>query len=252
MEASPDYPAQGSLRWPIRQKWLSNHTPDCFECESPHVQLTAYFESPACWQCQSCRIRFKYEPRPNSFVEWTFDLPPSYAALEHFIHAIKPRTYLEVGVSSGDSAARVYQKAISIGSPLDLMVLVDPWNHTYGGTSSQEEVLSRMEQLMEPGSKTTLTTVKGLSQALLPNFTSGTFDLIYIDGDHSLKGAMDDVREGIRLLTDGGVLVFDDLIHPAHAADFVTLRQELQRDPVIEIIAINDWQPNGCLVLKRA
>lgn len=39
----------------------------------------------------------------------------------------------------------------------------------------------------------------------------GRFDLIYIDGDHSARGTMEDAVNCFRLLNKNGIMVFDDM-----------------------------------------
>lgn len=47
------------------------------------------------------------------------------------------------------------------------------------------------------------------------------FDLVYIDGDHSITGVRRDLHGGWAALKPGGLLVLDDIVHAAHidAAD---------------------------------
>jgi len=40
--------------------------------------------------------------------------------------------------------------------------------------------------------------------------------MITVDGDHSEAGALDDLKNVIPHLSVGGILVFDDIAHPAH------------------------------------
>ena len=42
------------------------------------------------------------------------------------------------------------------------------------------------------------------------------FDLILVDGDHSEAGAHQDLQNVFPRLAPGGMLVFDDIAHPAH------------------------------------
>ena len=42
------------------------------------------------------------------------------------------------------------------------------------------------------------------------------FDLITVDGDHRIHGAKTDMRNVIKRLKVGGILVFDDIVSPHH------------------------------------
>jgi len=53
--------------------------------------------------------------------------------------------------------------------------------------------------------------LKGKSTDVLPTLPKRkTYDLIYIDGDHSYEGALYDAMNAYPLLKKGGVLIFDD------------------------------------------
>ena len=43
-----------------------------------------------------------------------------------------------------------------------------------------------------------------------------TFDIITVDGDHSLEGAAADLCQVLPHLNIGGAIVFDDICHPLH------------------------------------
>lgn len=57
------------------------------------------------------------------------------------------------------------------------------------------------------------------------------FDLIYIDGDHSFYGAYSDLKNTIKLLAPGGVLVFDDRAHPRHYYLTTVWKKIIKKNP---------------------
>ena len=59
------------------------------------------------------------------------------------------------------------------------------------------------------------------------------FDLITVDGDHSEVGAWEDLITVIPRLATGGVLVFDDIAHPAHPYLLGVWRRALARFPFL-------------------
>lgn len=54
---------------------------------------------------------------------------------------------------------------------------------------------------------------RGLSHAMLGQFADGTFDWIYIDGDHSYEGVSRDATVASTKVKRGGYLVFNDFAH---------------------------------------
>lgn len=128
---------------------------------------------------------------------------------------IKPTSYLEIGVRRGRSMAVVAAK-----NPECNIVGIDMWENTnYAGMPNPGPDFVRGE-LKRLGHKGQLEFIVGNSHSILPAYFSEHpdkfFDLITVDGDHSAKGAEQDLRDVVTHLKVGGILVFDDISHPAH------------------------------------
>ena len=54
---------------------------------------------------------------------------------------------------------------------------------------------------------------RGLSHTMLGQFADGTFDWIYVDGDHSYEGASRDAAVASTKVKPGGYLAFNDFAH---------------------------------------
>lgn len=95
----------------------------------------------------------------------------------------------------------------------------DLWTSDYAGMPSPgpDFVRGEMKKLGYAGD---LTFIGGDSHDTVPRFLdvhpAKFFDLITVDGDHSEEGAEDDLRNVLPRVKVGGVLVFDDISHPAH------------------------------------
>ena len=53
--------------------------------------------------------------------------------------------------------------------------------------------------------------IKGASQEVLPLLRSETFDLVFIDGEHTYRSVQRDLLNAMRLIGEGGILCGDDL-----------------------------------------
>jgi len=134
-------------------------------------------------------------------------------ALHNVLHSIaaqrKITAYLEVGVCYGHSLKVVLSQQFP-----DRLALCDTWGGEYGGEQfggpTHIETLLRHEKYRRP-----VTFLNGNSHELLKTVPE-LFDLILVDGDHSAAGAREDLEDCWSLLMPGGLLVFDDLAHPAH------------------------------------
>ena len=127
---------------------------------------------------------------------------------------IRPARAMEVGVRRGFTSA-----AIAAGHPMVEMHLMDSWRPVYAERPNPGPSLVR-RQLAAVGHKGEQTYHQGNSHVLLPSLFGNNpdlrFDLVVIDGDHTERGADDDLRDAFPHVARGGVLIFDDLMHPAH------------------------------------
>jgi len=124
----------------------------------------------------------------------------------------QPENYLEIGVRRGRSAC-----AVAKASPGVDIFAFDMWQQNYASNENPGPELVRAE-LARFGHRGAITFVEGDSHKTIPMFMAEnpdlTFDLITVDGDHSIEGAIDDLNNVAPRLRVGGVLVFDDTGNP--------------------------------------
>ncbi len=127
---------------------------------------------------------------------------------------IQPRNYLEIGVRRGRSVCAVVR-----GCPTVDIVAFDMWIQGYAGMENPGPEFVKSE-LLKHGHTGKITFINGDSHQTVPYFFKQNpdikFDLITVDGDHTEAGAFDDLKNVIPHLSVGGILVFDDIAHPAH------------------------------------
>lgn len=127
---------------------------------------------------------------------------------------LAPTTYLEIGVRRGRSMAMVAE-----ASPDARMVGFDMWVEGYAGMPNPGADFVRSE-IARVGHRGPIDLISGDSHVTVPRFLADnpdlTFDIVTVDGDHSHDGALADLRTVIPRLSLGGVLVFDDIVHPLH------------------------------------
>jgi len=140
---------------------------------------------------------------------------------------LQPKTYLEVGVRRGFSMAMVAAQ-----SPDSEIYGFDRWLPDYAGVPNPGPrfVQSEMRKI---GYKKKIHLINGDSHQTLPAFfrderasnwnrlkldwtvkknRPAEFDLITIDGDHSLLGAYQDLSDTMPRCAVGGAVVFDDIL----------------------------------------
>jgi predicted O-methyltransferase YrrM len=159
---------------------------------------------------------------------------------------LKPQTYLEVGVRRGFSMGMVISRALKVD-----VFGFDLWLQNYAGIANPgiDFVRNEMERL---GHKGRLQLITGNSHETLPSFfrkeaappdlaashegrdvpdRPEVFDLITIDGDHSLTGAYQDLVDTMPHCAIGGAIVFDDIAPDLAIIGEEAIRTELGADP---------------------
>jgi predicted O-methyltransferase YrrM len=141
---------------------------------------------------------------------------------------LQPAAYLEIGVRRGRSLAVVVSRSRACD-----VTGIDFWNEGYAGMDNPGP--SHVRRLAaEAGHTGTLELISGDSHAVLPRLFSDqpelTFDLITVDGDHSKRGATQDLVDVLPRLRIGGALVFDDISHPLHPYLFDVWRDTVAGD----------------------
>ena len=141
----------------------------------------------------------------------------------------RPENYLEIGVRRGRSVC-----AVAAASPGTDVYAFDLWQPGYANSPNPGPELARAE-LRRVGHRGRVEFVDGDSHRTVPAFFAGhpglSFDLITVDGDHSPRGAWEDLRTVVPRLRVGGVLVFDDTSNPYCPGLDRVWRELLAADP---------------------
>ena len=130
----------------------------------------------------------------------------------------RPVKYLEIGTFTGISSI------LMLTHPLPTSITaVDPCvlHHSqYNGTLNQEETIRKNVDPFLPNGCDIRNFWKlnvGFSPEALPRNES--FDIVFIDGDHSYDGVWADFNHTINLLRPGGFIVFDDYLDYLHSPE---------------------------------
>lgn len=90
---------------------------------------------------------------------------------------------------------------------------------------------------------------RGQSENILPIIESSTFEVVYIDGDHSYNGAKSDISNSKRLVRDGGIICGDDLNLQLHDCDPEFVRKNAHRDFITEPTKNKNFHPGVTLAV---
>jgi hypothetical protein len=122
----------------------------------------------------------------------------------------KPLRYLEIGAFYGAnllSVERTYAR-----NPDSHVSVIDPWIDydqypEYKGQQSgiYSTFLKNTEHIRDK-----LTIHRGFSHEILPTLDDGSYDIIYIDGNHEPEFVLEDAVLAFRKVKVGGHIIFDD------------------------------------------
>jgi len=126
-----------------------------------------------------------------------------------FAGAEAANTYLEVGSRRGHS----FLAALTANPKLNATA-ADIWScGVYGGEENTQKLFEQIVSKLKPDTK--FFVVAGDSKITLPKllYQGKNYDLIVVDGDHDSEPAAIDLQNADNLLEDGGLLIFDDVVH---------------------------------------
>ncbi len=142
---------------------------------------------------------------------------------------IKPEHYLEIGVRRGRSACTVARACPDV-----TLHAFDMWIQGYAGMDNPGPAFVRQE-LQKHGHRGQVTFTDGDSHRTVPEYLARNpnlqFDLVLVDGDHSEDGAYDDLRNVLPRIRSGGMVIFDDITHPAHPYLLKVWRKAMDAHP---------------------
>lgn len=138
-----------------------------------------------------------------------------YEYMRHHLRTHVVRDYLEIGTRDGDSLRVVLEEN---AGTLSSVWVADLWGSDYGGTGRGNH--AHIDQLLDDfnfdGRRVFLDgNSRDTVPALMPE-RANSFDLVLVDGDHSLEGARADLDNVWPLVRPGGAVLFHDICHPAH------------------------------------
>lgn len=135
-----------------------------------------------------------------------------FALWESVLRELAPTTMAEVGVYRGEFAERILRAVPSI----ERYVLIDPWRHLpqwnkpfNAPTADLEAAMAEtVERLAFAGDRVEV--LRGTTAEVVGQLDDASTDVVYVDGDHTLRGITLDLTLMWPKVAPGGVLGGDD------------------------------------------
>lgn len=132
---------------------------------------------------------------------------------------------LEVGSWVGASALSFAQGLKIHNNAQGTVTCVDAWKPFFNRDTHNDNVYQTMEQALSSETayqlfshnigtlpeSMTCQHLRGKSDNILPLLRPNTFDIIFIDGDHSYTPVLKDIKNSLDLVKEGGIICGDDL-----------------------------------------
>jgi predicted O-methyltransferase YrrM len=167
-----------------------------------------------------------------------------------FTEMALPKTYLEIGTRRGHSLCMVVNCSTGL---LDVYSF-DIWSESYAGEANPgpELIKKELEKINFMGN---IYFFNGDSKKTIPDFFQyplhpKEIDLIFVDGDHSDEGARTDLLNVVDHVSIGGLIVFDDITHPAHPGLMQVWHKVMANRPNFELRESTKY-PYGWAVALR-
>lgn len=148
---------------------------------------------------------------------WTVeDLTPERHFLYSLVRMYQPERMIEIGVSEGFSTT-----AIALAMKKNCkgkLTAVDNWSRRHGGMAANEGKAA--ELLKASGVRGQVEFVKSDSQKFLKSRAANSHEVVWVDGDHSHKGATDDTLEALRIATKLVIVHDTENLRPVKRAMF--------------------------------
>jgi predicted O-methyltransferase YrrM len=139
-------------------------------------------------------------------TDWFSHRIPPWKRILVPVYKDKPTEWLEIGSYEGRSA--IWTMANILTHPNSHICCIDPWTSTAVEKRFDENMKAALKHLKR--GQGYVMKRKAFSENVLKTMERGSLDVIYVDGDHQGKSALQDAVLAWPLLKAGGFLIFDD------------------------------------------
>jgi predicted O-methyltransferase YrrM len=129
----------------------------------------------------------------------------NFETLKEIIDTSKPINFLEIGCFEGNCHKWMYENILV--NPISRSTVIDPFEKSLTHPDSYSSFKNNLSDNLDK-----ITIFKGYSDDILPLLEKESFDIIYIDGDHTAEAAFKDGINCFPLLKKGGIMIFDDYL----------------------------------------
>ncbi len=160
----------------------------------------------------------------DAFLSSLLDMPSRLELWQSVVRHCGVEAMAEVGVWRGDFAAHILRHCPAI----QRYYLLDPWQHLPDWNKPANVPQEDFEPIYEEAMEKTrfaagrIVVLRGRTAEVADDIPDESLDLVYIDGDHTLRGITIDLIRMLPKVKPGGLIAGDDFTHTPwqHKANF--------------------------------
>lgn len=172
---------------------------------------------------------------------------------------------LEIGSWVGASALSWGQGLETYNNSKGTITCIDAWKPFFNRETHKDNVYVEMEQALSTETAYQLFNhnistmdegivcqhLRGQSDSILPLLKENTFDIIFIDADHSYTPVKRDILNSLKLVKDGGIICGDDLNLQMSQVDPDITKAHCEDDFIKDVKAGRNYHPGVTLAVHE-
>lgn len=172
---------------------------------------------------------------------------------------------LEIGSWYGASALSWAQGLKLHNNNQGTITCVDAWVPFFDRKLHQDEVYAEMESALNADVAYNIFLhnigtlpkslicqhLRGASERILPLLRDASFEIVFVDGDHTYKAVKKDILNSLRLVKEGGIICGDDLNLQLHQCDKTTAEANGERDFITDPKTGRNFHPGVTLAIAE-
>lgn len=172
---------------------------------------------------------------------------------------------LEIGSWVGASTLSWAQGLKLHNDAHGIISCIDAWQPFFNRDTHKDDLYLKMElalgtetayQLYTHNVSTLPSTItcqhfRGKSENILPLLREQSFDIIFIDGDHSYQAVLNDIQHSLALVKEQGIICGDDLNLQLSQIDAEYARQHAEQDFIADPKTKRNYHPGVTLAVEQ-
>lgn len=175
--------------------------------------------------------------------------PGDRRALYALVRALRPDTVLEIGTHIGSSTVHIARALETNGSGHLTTVDIYDVNHPRDGSWKKYDLPRSPRQMLEELGLADRVTFRADGALQFLRATEQSFDMIFLDGDHSAAAVYQEVSASLKRLTRDGIILLHDYFpggkplfpgDPVIGGPYLGMRRVMRENPRVKVVPLGE------------